>query len=126
MIQVTGSWERREDGIHWNGWLVRVSLKTKSYRRYILITFKTPVTNLGVTVTEKMFWITSICNLEKMKMFKNRMKLEFPVAKWLRIQCCHCCGMSVIPGVAEKKVGGVKELNVLTGRLGLGDVYYYI
>lgn len=85
MIQVTGSWERREDGIHWNGWLVRVSLKTKSYRRYILITFKTPVTNLGVTVTEKMFWITSICNLEKMKMFKNRMKLEFPVAKWLRM-----------------------------------------
>lgn len=25
--------------------------------------------------------------------------MEFPVAKWLRIQCCHCCGPGFIPSL---------------------------
>lgn len=48
-------WGREGIGTHHIGWLVRVSMKTKPYRRYILKTCKTPVTKVGVTVTEKIF-----------------------------------------------------------------------
>ena len=49
-------WGRDGMGTHQIGWLVRESFyEDKPYRRYILKTCKTPVTKVGVTVTEKNF-----------------------------------------------------------------------